>query len=473
MDARELVSAGIARQAALVRDREVSPRELVQACLDRIEEVDPGLRAFRTVYGERALVDAYEAERGLRKDAHDGRPLLGVPVAIKDDTDVAGDVTTFGTRAHGGPASRDAAVVARLRSAGAIPIGKTHVPELIIWPFTESSTFGVTRNPWNPDRSTGGSSGGSAAAVAGGLVGGALGSDGAGSIRIPASCCGLFGLKPQRDRVSIAPHADHSGGWYGLGVYGPLVRSVADAALFLDATAEDSPAGTFSEAASKPPPTLRVAFSTKLPQGAPALLGRLHPEVRLATERVAETLRGLGHRVVERDPDYGPVMTHLMVRFLRGIADHSATMPSPERLERRTRATVRLGRAIHPAALAREQSAERRHAARIAQLFEAHDVLLTPVLTTPPEKVGRWEGRGALTTLLGSAAYAGYTPPWNATGQPAASVPAGVSSTGLPIGVQLVGRPNDEGTLLALSAQLEAERPWSQRLPAGRAPKRG
>ena len=464
MDARELVAAGIARQAALISRREVSPRELVQACLDRIDAIDPGLRAFRTVYGEQALAEAGAAERALADGGAEARPLLGIPVAIKDDTDVAGDVTAYGTRAHGGPAARDAEVVARFRAAGAIPIGKTNVPELIIWPFTESSTFGVTRNPWNGERSPGGSSGGSAAAVAGGLVGGALGSDGAGSIRIPASCCGIFGLKPGPGLIPLQPHEDHAGGWHGLGVYGPLAPTVADAGLFLDTTAGGG--GAFARAAASRPARLRIAVSTKLPPGMPAMLGRLHPEVRAATEATADALRSLGHRVAERDPDYGTVMNNLSVRFLRGIADTAASLPRPDLLERRTRATVRIGRAIHPAVLARERSAERRYAARLDRIFDDHDALLTPVLTTPPAEVGRWEGRGALAMLAGISAYAAYPPPWSATGQPAASVPAGLSSEGLPIGVQLVGRPGAEATLLSLSAELEAERSWSQRLPA-------
>jgi amidase len=468
MDARELVAAGIARQAELVRGGEVSPRELVEACLDRIERIDPGLNAFRSVHADRALEEARNAESRLQASdarAASERPLLGVPVAIKDDTDLVGDVTTVGTAAHGGPAREDAEVVRRLRAAGAIPIGKTRVPELVIWPFTEGASFGVTRNPWSLDHTPGGSSGGSAAAVAGGLVGGALGSDGAGSIRIPCSCCGVLGVKPQRDRISIAPHHDALAGWHGLSVYGPIAPTVRDAALFLDATAAEVPAEPFAAAASRPPPKLRVALSFKLPPGVTALLVRLDPEVRQATEEFAELLRSLGHEVAERDPDYGTVANHVLVRYLRGIHDDAARMARPERLERRTRGMARLGGLIPDSLLARERAAEGRHAARIGALFAEHDVLLTPVLTTTPVEVGRWEGRDALWTLVNSAAFVAYTPPWNATGQPAAALPAGVSSGGLPIGVQLVGRPYDEATLLSLAAQIEAERPWTERLP--------
>lgn len=470
MNARELASAGLARQADLVRSGEVSPRELVGACLERMEEVNPRLRAFRSVYADRALAEARDAERSLGdEDASSERPLLGVPVAIKDDTDVVGDVTTLGTGTDDGPAANDAEVVTRLRAAGAIPIGKTRVPELCIWPFTETATHGVTRNPWSLDHTPGGSSGGSAAAVAGGMVGGALGSDGAGSIRIPASFCGLFGLKPQRGRISIAPHHDGHLGWHGLAVYGPITPTVRDAALFLDATAAEPPPRPFSHAAAEEPERLRIAVSFKPPPGITAILGRLDPEVRRATEDTAELLRSLGHEVEERDPDYGTVANNVTTRYLRGIHDDAARVPRPDRLERRTRSIARLGGLLHGRMVARERAREKGHATRIGSLFSGYDVLLSPVLTRPPIEIGHYEGRGALWTLLGSAGLAAYSPVWNATGQPAAAVPSGLSSAGLPIGVQLVGRPRAEATLLSLAAQIERERPWAQLLPVGTA----
>ncbi len=224
-DAADLVFAGIARQAALVRSGQISSRELVEACLGRIARLDPALNAFRVVLGERASAEAAQAD--ARRGAGDERPLLGVPVAVKDVADVAGETTTHGTGAHGPAAVRDSELVRRLRAAGAVIVGKTHTPELALWGFTESATFGVTRNPWSPDRTPGGSSGGSGAAVAAGMVGAASASDGLGSIRIPAACCGLFGLKPQRGRVPLAPDDDH---WHGLSVAGVLTRSVLDIA---------------------------------------------------------------------------------------------------------------------------------------------------------------------------------------------------------------------------------------------------
>jgi amidase len=297
------------------------------------------------------------------------------------------------------------------------------------------------------------------------MVGGALGSDGAGSIRIPASFCGLFGLKPQRGRISIAPHDDRHLGWHGLSVYGPITPSVRDAALFLDATAADPPSRPFADAAAEEPAGLRIALSFKPPPGITAIFARLDPEVRRATEETADLLRSLGHEVEERDPGYGTVANNVTTRYLRGIHDDAAQVARPDRLERRTRGIARLGGLIPGPLLARERAQEKEHAARIGSLFVGCDVLLSPVLSRPPIEIGHFEGRGALWTLLGSAGLAAYAPVWNATGQPAASVPAGVTDAGLPIGVQLVGRPRDEATLLSLAAQIERARPWVQRLP--------
>ena len=252
---------------------EVSAPELLEIYLERIARLDSQLRSYRVVLTDKARDEAYAAQDRL--DAGERLPLLGVPIAIKDDVDVAGEVTTYGSAGHRPAVTADAAVVRRLRAAGAVIIGKTAVPELMIFPFTESLTFGATRNPWNLKRTPGGSSGGSAAAVAAGLAPLALGSDGGGSIRIPSSWCGLFGLKPQRDRISLEPHDD---AWYGLSVNGPIARSVLDAALFLDATNTVSgPEGEFVAAATRDPGKLRIALSTKVPthagQGRPGGAG--------------------------------------------------------------------------------------------------------------------------------------------------------------------------------------------------------
>jgi amidase len=458
MDATDLAFAGTARQAELLAAGEVSAKELVETHLERIERLDPLLNAFRVVLAEQALAEADVAD--ARRRHGPAPPLLGVPVAIKDDVDVAGEITAWGTSAHGAPCRQDAAVVRALRDAGAIVLGKTNVPEMTIWPFTESLTFGVTRNPWAPERTPGGSSGGTGAALAAGLTGAGLGSDGAGSIRIPATWCGLFGLKPQRDRVSLSPH---DGAWNGMSVNGPLARTVADAALFLDATAvTPGPAGGFAAAAATPPAGLRIAVSTAVPPGALARLGGAH---RRALEETAELLRSLGHAVVERDPEYPPSLWGEVVgRYLHGIHTDVRTMEHPERLERRTRSMARLGAAWSPW-IRRLREREQQTAARVNALFDEVDVVLTPATAQGPFRVGQFHGRGALWTLNAVAARVPWLGVANATGQPAAAVPAGLDDDGLPMGVQLLGRPSDEATLLALAAQIETARPWAQRRP--------
>jgi len=310
MDAADLAFAGPAAQADLVRRREVSPRELVELALRRIERLDPPLNAFRLVLAERALAEADQA--AARVGAGDDRPLLGVPVAIKDDQGVAGVTRTIGTNATGDvPERGDFAVVARLRAAGAVVVGITTVPELVMWGFTETATYGITRNPWDRQRTPGGSSGGSGAAVAAGLVPLATASDGLGSIRIPAAVCGLVGLKPQRGRVPVEPLDDP---WRGMSVFGALTRTVGDCALAYEVLS----GRPYVAAAAREPGRLRVAISTKVP---PAVLARVDPEVRRAVEDTGELLRSLGHDVIERDPDYGFAVTRAAARYLRGISD--------------------------------------------------------------------------------------------------------------------------------------------------------
>jgi amidase len=463
MDRTDLAFAGVARQAELVRAGEVSPRELVELYLERMARIDPQLNAIRVVFAERALAEADQA--AARRRGGDERPLLGVPVLIKDDVDVAGAVTCKGTGAEDRAAADDAEVVKRLRAAGAIVLGKTHTPELMQWPFTESVTWGVTRNPWDTSRSPGGSSGGSGAAVAAGFAGAALAGDGAGSIRIPAACCALFGLKPQRGRIPTAPYED---GWQGLTTVGCVTRSVHDTALWWDVVADRTDAdrtdvgpGSYVAGLARRPERLRIACSTSNP-----LLAPLGEEQRAAYEDTIALLRSLGHTVAEVKVPYGDILSEIVPRYLRGVADDAATLAHPRRLERRTREMARMGRMLPDAVVARARAHEAATAERIGRaVFVDHDVLLTPATAQLPLSVGRYEGRGALWTFNGVARYTPYTPPWNVTGQPAASFPAGFTPAGIPLAVQLVGRPHDEATLLSLSAQLEAARPWADRRP--------
>jgi amidase len=462
----EVAFAGAIRQAEMIRAGEASPTELVQLSLDRIARLDPELNCFRVVLAERALLEAQQAEARLKAD--DERPLLGVPIALKDNHHLAGELTANGTDAFPDPASADSEMVRRIREAGAIVVGKTHLPELAICGFTESATWGVTRNPWNPQRSPGGSSGGSATAVAAGLVPVASASDGAGSIRIPAASCGVFGLKPQRGRVSHGPDLEH---WNGLSANGCLSRTVADTALWLDLVSGGSkepgapapPERSFLEAVRRPPGKLRIAWSTAPPRAAAP------PTVTEAAKRAvsdtAELLRSLGHDVAQRDPVWGGIGNNITPRYLRGIADDFAKVPRPERLESRTRGFGRLGQLIPDALFERARRATSADLARVNAIFDSCDVLLTPVMGGTAVPVRRWEGQGALRTVLGMSRFYPYCVPWNHLGNPAASIPAGFADDGMPLAVQAIGPPGDEATLLSLAAQLEAERPWADARP--------
>jgi amidase len=464
----DLAFAGAAKQAEMVRAGEVSPKELVQLCLDRIARFDPQLNAFRKVFAEKALLEAEQAEARLK--VGEERPLLGVPIAIKDEVDVAGEVNTHGTDGFTEPAKQDSEMVRRLREAGAIIVGLTLLPELAACGFTESATYGVTRNPWNLQRTPAGSSGGSGAAVAAGLVPIASAGDGAGSIRFPAASCGLFGLKPSRGRVSLAPELE---GWGGLAVLGCLSRNVLDTALWLDVISGGSrepeapapPERPFVEAAKTPPGKLRVAYSTLPPRAAaPPTVAQV---VKDAVADAAELLGSLGHEVTQRDPDWGMIGNNITARFLGGVAETVREVPHPERLERRTRGFGRLGgtlpRGLYEKARTSGRAAD---AARVNAIFSSVDVLVTPVMGGTALPIRRWEGRGAIRTVLGMSRFYPYCVPWNHLGNPAMSVPMGFAADGMPLAVQVIGRPGEESTLLSLAAQLEAERPWAGSRPS-------
>lgn len=457
----DLAFAGLDKLAELLAQGHLTPRELTELYLRRIEQIDPQLNAFVSVRADAALAEADAALDRLR--AGERGALLGIPVAIKDNLDLAGEPTTHGTHRSPQPAAADCEAVLRLRAAGAIILGKTALCELAAWGhFTASETFGITRNPWDPRRSPGGSSGGSAAAVAAGLAPIALGSDGGGSIRIPAAFCGLFGLKPERGRMPLAPLADH---WHGCTVLGGLGRSVRDVAIFDDVLSTPAASGaidannSFFAAASREPGTLRIGYSVR-----PAIPGVKPTASSIAgVEQTADLLRSLGHQVDEVKLAHPQLLTIFTPRWAAGIAEDAGADVGG--LDRRTRQMTRLGRRLRGRPLRRSLEREAAVAARLNTVFDAHDLVMTPTTAAPPPAADISRGAGAFRTFNQAGPYVCYTPTWNYVGQPAASVPAGLDDDGLPLAIQLAGPPSGETTILALAAQLEQARPWAHLRP--------
>lgn len=439
--------------AAAVRAGRTTARDQVEQALQRIAERDPDLGAFQVVRSEAALREA---------DAVDGRadrfalPLAGVPVAIKDNVPVSGEPMRIGSGASDpAPQQRDHEIVRRLRRAGAVVVGLTRVPELCVWGATDS-TFGITRNPWHRDHTPGGSSGGSAAAVAAGMVPVAHGNDGMGSIRIPAACCGLVGIKPG---LGVVPAELGEGSWFDMAENGPLTTTVADAALMLSVLA-----GRPELAEPAEPAALRVAVSTRNPiAGFP-----VSAERKAATRDTAAALRAAGHTVRQANPPYGQrISTSGIVRWVAGTELDARSLADRSQLEPRVRRHAATGRLALRARLPRP--AGRTNWQQAAQRFFAdHDVLVTPTLAQSPLRAVAWSQRGWLANVLANARYAPFAAPWNLAGWPAMSVPAGVGADGLPLAVQLVGRPGSESTLLGLAATLERVRPWPRTAPTGR-----
>jgi amidase len=465
---QDIAFAGPRALAAMLRANEVTPRELVELSLRRIELLNPRLNAFRVTLAEEALAAAEALGDKLPEDAGQ---LAGVPIALKDDMPVAGQSTTLGSRSPAGPQPADAEAVRKLRAAGAIPVGITNVPELTIFPWTATDANGITRNPWDQSRTPGGSSGGSASAVAAGMVPAATASDGGGSIRIPASCCGLVGMKSTRGRVSMMPQGQ---GWLGLSVVGALARTVADSALLLDvmhgAIAGDTdsappPAGSFLAAAEREPGRLRIATSRKIP---PGLIARLSGDQRQAWERTARLLEELGHQVShDRHPDYGLASVEFSQFFVRGIYEEYAKLTDPAQVERSTRQMAGAGRLLVPPRRRDALLAKRRRTSeRIMSLWDQFDVLLTPGLATTAIDAEGGYGRSAPVAFNKAARFTPWTPVFNLTGQPAVTLPAGFGADGLPLSIQLVGRTGAEELLYSLAAQIEAARPWAPDRPS-------
>jgi amidase len=471
----EVLSKSALEQAELVRSGEVSSRELVEASLARIERLNGELNAFVTLVEERALAEADRVRPG------DERPFAGVPIAIKDLVAwTEGIRTTFGTNAAGDFVPPfDTSIIQKLRGAGTIIVGKTNLPELGILPVTEPDRFGPTRNPWDPSRTPGGSSGGSGAAVASRMTALGHGGDGGGSLRIPASCCGLVGLKATRGRISGAPiAADHLA---GVAIEGVLTRTVADNAAILDVISGSElgdwhhlpdPETPFAEAPRQEPGRLRIAFTIEPPNGVP-----VHPECERAVREAAALLESLGHHVDERAPDWKDeafikqFIVFWNAQTAANVAQLSALLGDdfdPSGLEALTRRMVEMAEGTSARDYVLAYDYVRTASRRIMSLWNEYDLLLTPTLAQPPLEIGALrpdEGEDPLTMLSKSSAFVPFTPAFNVTGQPAISLPLHQSAEGLPIGVQLVGAPAREDLLLSLSAQLEQARPWGGRRP--------
>jgi amidase len=458
----ELAFLPAVEQARLVRSGEVSSVELTELYLRRIEQLDPELNAFVTVRGEDALADARAADLSGSE-----APFRGVPIAVKDLTPTREIRTTYSCRAYADNVPDfDTAVVRRLREAGFVILGKTNTPEFGTAAFTESELNGSTRNPWNVELTPGGSSGGAAAALAAGLTPLVHGSDGGGSIRIPASCCGVFGLKPSRGRVSQAPFASFE----GLSTAGPLTRFVADAAALLDVLAGYEPGDPwwappperpFAEEAVASPGRLRVAVTSKPPLEAAADRDCIE-----ALEDAAALLADLGHDVVEATPDWAePGLEDVFLDVWQVSptlwpAEPALLTPLNRELAERARAA---SAADYVAAAVELQLRAR----RIVPFWNEVDVVVTPTLAMPPVPIG-WQDvgpPGAVEQLRRNARFTPFTAVANVTGLPAMSVPLHWNEAGLPIGVQAIGGPAADATLLRLAAQLEQARPWHNRRP--------
>jgi amidase len=459
--------------AGMVRGGEVSARELVEISLERIEELNPQLNAFVEIDGERALAAASEIAPG------DERPFAGVPVAIKNNRAVSGLRLTYGCPLmERYVADFDHNVTRRLRDAGFVIVGTTTLPEYGILPVSEAHIFGPTRNPWDLERTPGGSSGGAAAAVAAGLVPVAHGNDGGGSIRIPAACCGLVGLKPARGRVSVAPELGDS----SLGIDGMLTRTVADTAAILDvlagyepgdATWAPEPSQPFAQAAAADPGRMRIAFTVQPPESDAVL----DPICARGAEQAAELLRSLGHDVVEVDPPwrqeglselFGVVFSSLIalsIAYSAHVAGKDA--PAESDMEPMSWAIFsmirKLGTLEQQAAVVRLQAYARGLVAWLSQ----YDALLTPALAERPLPLGTLDtaAEDPMSTFTRSGIFTPFTPVFNATGQPGMSLPLYEGEDGLPLGVQIVGAPAGEERLLALATQIEAAATWADRWP--------
>jgi len=459
--------------AELVRTKKVSALELLEAAIARTEAVNPRINAV--------VAKHYDMARDAARGDLPAGPLQGVPFLLKDlHALLAGTITSNACRFFlDNLADHDTELVARYKRAGLNIFGKTNTPEFGLTVTTEPRLFGPTRNPWNLERMAGGSSGGAAAAVAAGIVPAAHASDGGGSIRIPASCCGLFGLKPTRARNPHGP--DRGEGWSGMSTEHVVARSVRDSALLLDATCGPDlgapyfaplPQRPFAQEVGAPPGQLRVGLVTRTPAGE-----AVDPECERVVQEAAKLMEQLGHRVEDAslesvETGFGSAFPIIVAGNQRAaIEAHAAKVgrqPAAEEFERITWLFFESGAKASAADYARSVGLVHRSGRRMAKLFEKHDLLLTPTLPRPPQRLGVFSMMTDDPDSYGRevAYFTSFTAIVNVAGNPAVTLPLHWTADGLPVGVQLVGRYADEATLLRVSAQLEQARPWFDRRPA-------
>lgn len=461
MDAVELAFTPALEQAHLIRTGGVSPIDLTEVYLQRIEQLNPKLGSYFTVMAEAAIADARVKTEWLASHPDHLPPFFGVPIAIKDLNPVAGTPCCYGIRAaRNRIADRDDGIISSIRNAGFVILGKTATSQLGTLPYTEPPGFQPARNPWNLDYTPGGSSGGSAAALAAGLCAIAQGSDGGGSIRGPAFCCGLVGLKPSRGRISFAPVGERL---QGLATNGPLGRTVADAAALLDVMSGyvvgdpywlPEPETSFRATAKPPHAPLRIALITALKP-----VGETHPRCRQALLDTARSLESLGHRVEPMDP---PDLSDLIEPFTAVWQSVVAEAKVPWFvLEKMNRWLLWRAWRQRVGAYLRSVTQLQVVARRIVAQLQPYDIVLLPTYLHPTIRVGEWRSLSSPQALARIIQWVAPCPPFNATGQPAISLPTGqLDDNGVPLGVQLVGRPGDDATVLSLAAQLEAVQPW-------------
>lgn len=467
MNSVDLAFTSAVEQAALVRRREISPLELVELYLERIQWLNPRLGSYVFVATEYAIADARAKTELLATTTTDELPpFFGVPISIKDLNPVAGMPCAFGVRwLKQRIAQADDGVVQHIKRAGFTVLGKTATSEVGTLPYTEPAGFPATRNPWNLNYTPGGSSGGAVSALAAGLCPVAQGSDGGGSVRGPAFCCGLVGIKPSRGRVSYAPFGERLS---GLATNGVLGRTVLDAAALLDVMSGyvtgdpywlPEPSDAFAIAAQTRPKTLKIGFTTAIPP-----LGEADATCRQAVLNTAHLLESFGHQV---EPHALPDVADLIEPFTTIFQALLNEAEIPEvLLGKMNRWFALRARFCSCGAYLRAVAKVEMIARRIVAAFDEIDVLLLPTYLHPTIRVGEWAQYRPAKTLEKIVQWIAPCPPFNATGQPAIAVPTGFDANGVPIGVQLVGRPAAEATLISLAAQIEAVHPWSHHRPA-------